>query len=146
MTHIEITLLALTVIALLWTKALDVLSTWRFVGLHGESNPIARWLFEKTGLAGGLAIVCALYILILGLQITAVVWINDPWTTYGTVVLGAFIAFIQYDVARFNRTRRQSIFTGFFLQIFRRFGNPLIHASRPASLRPPFDERQFPYS
>jgi hypothetical protein len=142
----EISLLALTVIALLWTKALDVLSTWRFVGLHGESNPIARWLFERTGLARGMAIVCTLYILILGLQIPAVVWFDNSWTTYGTVALGAFIAFIQYDVARFNRTRRQSVFTGFFLQIFRRFGNPRIHASRPASLRPPFDERQFPYS
>jgi hypothetical protein len=73
----EITLLALTVIALLWTKALDVLSTWRFVGLHGESNPIARRLFEKTGLAAGMAIVCALYILILALQITAVVRLDN---------------------------------------------------------------------
>jgi hypothetical protein len=105
MTHIETTLLALTVIALLWTKALDVFSTWRFVGLHAESNHIARWLFEKTGL-GGMATVCALYILILGLQITAIVWINDSWTTYGTVALGAFIACIQYAVARFNCTRR----------------------------------------
>ena len=118
MTPFETTLLAFTVIALLWTKALDVISTWRFVGLHGESNPIARWLFEKTGLAGGMAIVCALYILILGLQITAVVWINDSWTTYGTVALGAFIAYIQYDVARFNRTRRHSAMTNFLLRIF----------------------------
>jgi hypothetical protein len=118
MTPFETTLLAFTVIALLWTKALDAISTWRFVGLHGESNPIARWLFEKTGLAGGMAIVCALYILILGLQITAVVWINDSWTTYGTVTLGAFIAYIQYDVARFNRTRRHSAMTNFLLRIF----------------------------
>jgi hypothetical protein len=118
MTPFETTLLAFTVIALLWTKALDAISTWRFVGLHGESNPIARWLFEKTGLAGGMAIVCALYILILGLQITAVVWINDSWTTYGTVTLGAFIAYIQYDVARFNRTRRHSAMTNMLLRIF----------------------------
>jgi hypothetical protein len=146
MSHFEITLLVLTVIALLWTKALDVLSTWRFVGLHGESNPIARWLFEKTGLAGGMAIVCALYILILGFQIAAVVWINDSLTTYGTVALGAFTAYIQYDVARFNRSRRHSMFTGFFLQIFRRFENPRIHACRPDSQRPAFDKQQFPYS
>jgi hypothetical protein len=118
MNPFETTLLAFTVIALLWTKALDAISTWRFVGLHGESNPIARWLFEKTGLAGGMAIVCALYILILGLQITAVVWINDSWTTYGTVALGAFIAYIQYDVARFNRTRRHSAMTNMLLRIF----------------------------
>ena len=118
MTPFETTLLAFTVIALLWTKALDAISTWRFVGLHGESNPIARWLFEKTGLAGGMAIVCALYILILGLQITSVVWFDNPWTTYGTVALGAFIAYIQYDVARFNRTRRHSAMTNMLLRIF----------------------------
>jgi hypothetical protein len=118
MTPFETTLLAFTVIALLWTKALDAISTWRFVGLHGESNPIARWLFEKTGLAGGMAIVCALYILILGLQITVVVLINDSWATYGTVTLGAFIAYIQYDVARFNRTRRHSAMTNMLLRIF----------------------------
>jgi hypothetical protein len=118
MTPFETALLAFTVIALLWTKALDVISTWRFVGLHGESNPIARWLFEKTGLAGGMAIVCALYILILGLQITVVVLINDSWATNGTVTLGAFIAYIQYDVARFNRTRRHSAMTNMLLRIF----------------------------
>jgi hypothetical protein len=118
MTPFEITLLALTVIALLWTKALDVISTWRFVGLHGESNPIARWLFEKTGLSGGMAIVCALYLLILGLQIAAVIRIDNPWTTYGTVALGAFIACIQYDVARFNRSRRHSVMTNLLVRFF----------------------------
>jgi hypothetical protein len=118
MTPFETTLLALTVITLLWTKALDVLSTWRFVGLHGESNPIARWLFEKTGLAGGMAIVCALYILILGLQIAAVVRFDNPWTTYGTIALGAFIAFIQYDVARFNRSRHHSAMANMLLRFF----------------------------
>jgi hypothetical protein len=118
MSPFEITLLALMVITLLWTKALDIFSTWRFVGLHGELNPIARWLFEKTGLAGGLAIVCALYILILGLQIAAVVWFDNSWTTYGTVALGGLIAFIQYDIARFNRIRRHSAISRFFIKIF----------------------------
>lgn len=33
-------------------KALDVSSTYRFIGANGESNPIAQWLFEKKGLAG----------------------------------------------------------------------------------------------
>jgi hypothetical protein len=76
MTPLETTLLVSTAAALLWTKALDVISTWRFIGVHGESNPIARWLFEKAGLAGGIAIVCALYLLLLAAQLGAVVWIN----------------------------------------------------------------------
>jgi hypothetical protein len=34
------------------------------------------------------------------------------------VALGAFIACIQYDVARFNRTRRRSAMTNFLLRYF----------------------------
>jgi hypothetical protein len=82
MTPFEITLLALTVTALLWTKALDVISTWHFIGVRGESNPIARWLFEKAGLAGGMSIVCAIYILILLTQLGVVVWFNSPWRAH----------------------------------------------------------------
>lgn len=118
MTFLEFCMLLITVVALLWTKALDVISTWRFVGVHGEVNPIARWFFEKAGLAGGMTIVSAFYILILAVQLRAVVWINSPWLTYGTVIVGFLVAFIQYDVARFNRTRRHSAVTNFLLQIF----------------------------
>lgn len=53
MPFFEISFLVFTAVALVWTKALDVISTWRFVGMHGESNPLALWLFEKAGLAGG---------------------------------------------------------------------------------------------
>jgi hypothetical protein len=121
MSPLETTLLVCTAAALLWTKALDVISTWRFIGVRGESNPIARWLFEKAGLAGGIAIVCALYLLLLAAQLGAVVWINSPWLTYGTVLVGSLVAFIQYDVARFNRSRRHSAMTNFLLRFFLRF-------------------------
>ena len=118
MTLLESCLLFITAAALLWTKALDVISTWRFIGVHAESNPIARWLFEKAGLAGGMSIVCAIYILILSTQLGAVVWFNSPLLTFGTVLVGFLVAFIQYDVARFNRTRRHSAVTNFLLRIF----------------------------
>ncbi len=120
MTLFESTLLVCTAVALLWTKALDVISTWRFIGVHGESNPIVRCLFDKAGLAGGIVIVCALYLLILAAQLGAVVWINSPWFTHGTVLVGSLIAFIQYDVARFNRSRRPSALTNFLLRFFMR--------------------------
>jgi hypothetical protein len=120
MTLLESCLLFITAAALLWTKALDVISTWRFIGVHGESNPIARWLFEKAGLAGGMSIVCAIYILILSTQLGVVVWFNSPWLTFGTVLVGFLVAFIQYDVARFNRTRRHSAMTNFLLGFFMR--------------------------
>ena len=120
MTLLESCLLFITAAALLWTKALDVISTWRFIGVHGESNPIARWLFEKAGLAGGMSIVCAIYLLLLAAQLGAVVWINSPWLTHGTVLVGSLVAFIQYDVARFNRSRRHSAMTNFLLRFFMR--------------------------
>ena len=120
MTFFESCLLFITAAALLWTKALDVISTWRFIGVRGESNPIARWLFEKAGLAGGMSIVCALYILILSTQLGAVLWFNSPRLTFGTVLVGLLVAFIQYDVARFNRTRRHSAMTNFLLRFFMR--------------------------
>ena len=120
MTLLESCLLFITAVALLWTKALDVISTWRFIGVHGESNPIARWLFEKAGLAGGMSIVCAIYILILSTQLGAVVWFNLPWLTFGTVLVGFLVAFIQYDVARYNRTHRHSAMTNFLLGFFTR--------------------------
>ena len=120
MTLFESTLLVCTAVALLWTKVLDVISTWRFIGVHGESNPIVRCLFDKAGLAGGIVIVCALYLLILAAQLGAVVWINSPWFTHGTVLVGSLIAFIQYDVARFNRSRRPSALTNFLLRFFMR--------------------------
>ena len=120
MTLLESTLLLCTAVALLWTKVLDVISTWRFIGVRGESNPIARWLFDKAGLAGGISIVCALYLLLLAVQLGAVVWINSPWLTYGTVLVGSLVAFIQYDVARFNRTHRHSAMTNFLLRFFLR--------------------------
>jgi len=116
----ELALLVATVAALLWTKALDIISTWRFIGVHAESNPFARWLFEKAGLAGGMSIVCAIYILLLSTQLGAVVWFNSPWLTFGTVLVGFLVAFIQYDVARFNRTRRHSAVTNFLLCFFMR--------------------------
>ena len=116
----ELALLVATVAALLWTKALDIISTWRFIGVHGESNPFARWLFEKAGLAGGMSIVCAIYILLLSTQLGAVVWFNSPWLTFGTVLVGFLVAFIQYDVAHFNRTRRHSAMTNFLLRFFMR--------------------------
>jgi hypothetical protein len=115
MTLLESCLLFITAAALLWTKALDVISTWRLIGAHGESNPIARWLFEKAGLAGGISIVCALYIVILSAQLGVVFWINSPGLTFGTVLIGFLVAFIQYDVARYNRTRRHSVMTNFLL-------------------------------
>lgn len=45
---------------LLVTKLADFWNTIRHVGRHGESNPLARGVFEKFGFARGLAFVMGL--------------------------------------------------------------------------------------
>jgi len=118
---VEMILVALTVVALLWTKALDIQSTWKHLRERGESNPLANFFFSRFGIVGGLAVVAGLYLLILSGQVVLVIWKDDPWLTYGTVVLGLGISWIQWDVARVNTTGRHSRLTAFLLRCFRIF-------------------------
>lgn len=97
--------------SLLLTKAADVVSTWRHVGVHGETNPIARPLFVRFGLAGGLAIVCAIYLVIASAQYLLVWWTASVPLIWANTVLGFLIAWVQLDVARFNMTGRPSTIT-----------------------------------
>jgi hypothetical protein len=45
---LESCLLFFTAAALLWSKALGIASTWRFISLEENSNHAARLFFEKT--------------------------------------------------------------------------------------------------
>ena len=115
---IEALLLSATVLALLCTKALDAYSTYRFIGVSKECNPLAKWLFERFGLVGGISIVCIIYLVILFAEIRAVIDHGSPLLTYGTVVIGLMIAYVQYDVARFNSTFQHSTITRALLRFF----------------------------
>jgi hypothetical protein len=118
-------LLAITAVALLVTKALDVQSTWRHVGVQGECNPLARWLFRRLGLVWGLVLASGIYLGVLGTQL-ALVWQADQLPlTLGTLVAGLFIAWAQWDVARFNRTRCHSWFTRGVLTAYSRWNRGL---------------------
>lgn len=118
LSSLEACLLCVTVALLLITKAQDVVSTYKYVGEHGEKNPIARWLFERFGLVGGIVIVCIIYLAILIAEISVVVITASPWLVYGTVLVGSFLSYVQYDVARFNRTSQHSVITIFLLRFF----------------------------
>lgn len=102
---------ALVVVALLATKALDVRSTWRHVGAAGETNPFAARLFRRIGLGRGLAVVGAIYVAILALEVVLVVAIGVAFVTWAACALGAAIAYVQWDVARHNATGRSSALT-----------------------------------
>ena len=125
-------LLVATAAALLFTKALDVLSTWHHVGVGGESNPIVRRWFKRHGLARGLILACTVYLVVLAAEIGLVWWLDQPTLTGTTVALGLFIAWAQWDVARFNRTRCHSWFTRLTSRLYCRWN----HLLTARSLRP----------
>jgi hypothetical protein len=93
---------------LLLTKALDVHSTWRHVHATAELNPLARRLFARCGLGGGLAVVSCVYCVVLAAEVAVVAWIDSLVATWLFAVFGCFVAWVQWDVARCNRTGRHS--------------------------------------
>lgn len=102
------TVFLLVVVALLATKALDVHSTWRHVDVRGERNPLAASWFRRFGLRRGLAVVGALYLLILAIEVVLVLALGVAILTWAAAALGAAVAYVQWDVARSNYTGRSS--------------------------------------
>lgn len=103
-------LLLISLGLLLLTKLADVWTTIRHVGRHGESNPLARALFAKVGFTGGLAVVMGLWAVIVGMVYVSA-WSSPGWIQVITAIAGTIIAWVQWDVARFNATRRPSRIT-----------------------------------
>ena len=92
---------------LLGTKLADLWTTIRHIGRYGESNPLARRLFERLGFVGGLAVVMGLWAVIVGI-VYASAWSAPGSWQVATAVIGCVVAWVQGDVARFNATRRAS--------------------------------------
>lgn len=104
----ENTAVYLTAVFLILTKAADVATTWH--GLHDcrfETNPLARKLMEKKGIAWCLTAGSILSLLIIFLSGYAAVSGGILYKTLYTV-LGMFIAYTQAEVARCNYYRKRS--------------------------------------
>jgi hypothetical protein len=98
----------LSFVLLLATKAADVVSTMRCVDENAETNPLAGRLFRGRGVKNGIAIVCAVFLVIAGGQYLLVWWLCGPVLQILNAALGAAIAAVQWDVARFNWTGKAS--------------------------------------
>jgi hypothetical protein len=96
----------LVVAALLGTKALDMYSTWRHVGVAGEANPLAASWLRGFGRRRGLAVVGAVYVAILAAEVVLVLALGVAFVTWAACALGAAVAYVQWDVARHNGTGR----------------------------------------
>ena len=122
--NIKMWLLTLTGILLFSSKALDIISTYRNIDQQGEANPLAKWVFDKFGLMGGMVAVALLYtaiVLVIGYQLTLE---TNPILSYTTLSGALIIAAIQFDVARANTTGKHSTLTKALIRVFSqlRFG------------------------
>jgi hypothetical protein len=100
------------------TKAADVTTTIRHVGENRESNPLARAWFARFGFTGGLVLVCALYSVLAVGQYVLVWWSCGIVGRLLNAMCGLAIAFVQWDVARFNAGGRHSRFTMLALRAY----------------------------
>jgi hypothetical protein len=118
--NIKIWLLTLTGVLLFSSKALDMISTYRNIHKQEEANPLAKWVFDKFGLKGGMVAVALVYtalMLVIGYQLTLE---TNPILIYTTLSGGLIIAAIQFDVARANTTGEHSTLTKALIRVFSR--------------------------
>ncbi len=115
------TLLLISLLLLSVSKLADLWTTVRYVGKHGESNPFARGLFRRFGFAGGLAAVMLIWGLVVG-AVYVSAWSAAAWIQMVTAVCGTFVAWVQWDVARFNATRKSSRITLLAARVYGAWG------------------------
>lgn len=110
--------LILSLLALIATKLADIVTTWRGLrvqGIAGEQNPLARWAMIRFGAAGGISFIMLLWTLVVAACYVPA-WFAAPWYQWATAAGGFFVSWTQWDVARFNATRRHSWFTRLVLR------------------------------
>lgn len=107
-------MLHISLLALILTKVADIVTTVRGIRRCGsvqwERNPLARWAMERWGLAWGITAVMGLWFLVV-LVTYVPMWFAPAWMQWLTAGMGFLIAWCQWDVARFNVTRRHAWFT-----------------------------------
>lgn len=113
-------ILLISLVLLLLTKLADVWTTIRHVGKHGESNPLARRLFDRFGFAGGLAVVVCIWLVIVAMVYVSA-WSSPGWVQVISAITAMGVAWVQWDVARFNATQRSSRLTRIAMRVYGRW-------------------------
>jgi len=116
--------LLLSLIALIFTKVADIVTTVRGIRRAGsanwEQNPLARWAMIRFGVVGGIGFVMLLWALITAACYVPA-WFASVWVQWSTAVGGGIISWCQWEVARFKATRRHSWFTRMTLRSYQRW-------------------------
>ena len=110
-------LLIFSLVALVASKLADLWTTIRYVGAARELNPFARRLFARIGFTGGLGVVMALWLAIV-VAVYVQAWKAQPWMRIIVGTVGVLVAWVQYDVAKFNAGGERSRLTQMALRAF----------------------------
>ena len=101
---------ALAAAAVLVTKAADLWTTWKHVTPDTETNPVGRFLFKRVGMAGGLAVVAIVTVLVVAMTWATAVEFGPAGMVLATV-LSLFVSIVQASVALHNATGRPNFVT-----------------------------------
>ena len=115
-------LLGLSLVALVFTKVADVVTTIRFVNPEQETNPFARRLFGMAGFGKGIVIVCVIWTAIAGVTYAVAFLQSTAIFKWLTALTGFFISWIQGEAARFNATGRNGYFTRAVMKAYVKWG------------------------
>lgn len=102
----------LSIVALVVTKAADLWTTWRFVGVASETNPLGRALMARLGMKGALAVVGVVAALLIATSWAVALRLGPEamgvlaaWSTVVAVVQGAVA--LTNATGRFNLVTRR---------------------------------------
>lgn len=120
------TTLLLSLLALIVTKIADIVTTVRGLrrsGIAGERNPLARRAMERWAVGGGIGMIMVLWGVVVAVCYGPAFFAPE-WYQWATAAGGFLIAWAQWDVARYNASRRHSWFTRLATVFFTRFRQP----------------------
>ena len=102
----------------LLTKLADIVTTDRYVGIEGESNPVARRIFEALGLRRGMAAVYGFMVVVVAGTAFGI-WASGSWLLAAPFSAACFAAGLAHlEVARYNKTHRHSWISRVFARGF----------------------------
>jgi hypothetical protein len=116
------TMVIITAILMVFTKALDAITTARRIRHIGqEANPLARVLMGRIGIRSAIWLVSLLALVIIVLSVVLLYkWFDDPWYKSMFILVGIGISFVQAAVAESNHKGRTNAVSRSLLKWMRR--------------------------
>ncbi len=115
------TWISLVSLSLVLTKIFDAYSTWVAIQPSSETNPLGRMLIPIIGFKAMIVLVSAVSLILIGLCHYFTITFDNFLYSFAYILIGLFVALVQFDVARFNLTGRSLGFIRFVTKFYRLF-------------------------